>query len=435
MQENNAVRQAFPDEEPTNELRRQAKSATQDRYRHHRTRSRFLRTAVGAVVTGALVLAGAVAGPPAYAYYKFQRIAGSVDDCQTAIFTRYTVDEKGAITPAGKVYYSRGNWRIEDPGLKRVSVYLDGTLWIYHPSAKTVFKKHRPEGPFGYNPTGFSLRAMLADYSRWNWLDDVSIGTKTVDGKTVEVLTVTDNAWSRTEYLADPETHMPFRATSQYKHDGIWEDNDVQTFEFNTAIDPNEFSTSFPPDVKVVDQDAIKRDWAAKLETPIATLKTPTQKIEIRDIAVNERGHIFLVFTDGETDVRRARGGHILPTWIATDSLGNRYYTSILFQPYMKDSASGKDWIVLSDSQVPQGVWLIPEKKAPWTPRKLTFSCTIRASGEKTSNWSTSFAKPTTPLIPEWSIACAMAPHTKETLLREEEQLRRNKGMMTSRMP
>src|SRR5690349_7165016 len=175
MQDSNSIKQAFPEFEPTDSIRSSARQAVAGHIARHRRTARTRRTVLVALATCLLVTGGIVAGPPAYGYYKMQRIAGSVEDCRSAVLQRFHVDENGAAHPAGRILYANGHWRIEDG--HSVQVYADKTLWIYDPATNEVTKMFRPDGPFGYNHTGFSIQAMIADHKRWNWRARVSSGS------------------------------------------------------------------------------------------------------------------------------------------------------------------------------------------------------------------------------------------------------------------
>ena len=436
MQENNPIKQAFPEQSITDSIRQQAQAQATQVYGRHRQRVRTRNAILGSMATVGVVFGTLVIGPKANAYYRIQRIAGSVNDCTSAILDQFIIEKDGTVRPNGKVTFSNGQWRIERDG--ELQIYDQGKLWMEDRQNRRVVVKMQPEGPFGFNPSGFSIHSIISDYKRWQWNDNMSIQDEVVDGRQVEVLVIEKKeAFAlRTKVYADPETHMPFRITGDKWENGKWRPCQLINLSFNKVIDPKLFSIKFPKELRLVNLDTIKQDWAAKLETPIATLTSKSSKVVIRDYFISKRGHIFVIFTDGETVKDREEYAkamraatppttyHHVPKFALRDSSGVEYLLSERFQPYMNSVGSQRNqWIALKDGQVLQGAWLVPTKPVTWQPKTLTFSFSAYIdpyNDESSSSWTIEVPKPVTGLLPDWVDVCARAPHNEKDVLDEE---------------
>ena len=435
MQENNLIHQAFPGSDGNDSIRQDVlNQATNLRTRHqHKTRTK--RAIVGSVATVTVVLGAVVVGPPAYAHYRIQRIAGSMDDCQSAILTSFVVDQDGSSKLDHTIYYSKGKWRIERN--RSVHVYSRPTLWIYQASLNQLTKQLEPDGPFAYNSSGMSIRAMLADESRFQWNNKTTVSSGTLDGKPCEILVIEEHNFpSRSVIYADPNTHMPIEMTEENVKGGKWVVDGYSTFKINPKIDPKLFEPNFPSSSKVIDMDHLRNDWAKKLEKPLGEIHSKTGKIVIRDISVNSRGHIFVVFTDGETVANRdayARSMrqnrlqshyHRNPDWNVRTTAGTEYFRADNFQPYInRVNHHGLEYISLHDGQVLQGTWLIPIRSNSVPTGLLKLSCTMPWTEEVSTVWETRILKADCKMIPEWMLVCASGPRNSEDVLKAEKNL------------
>ena len=436
MQENNPIHQAFPTLDVSDSLRQSVFEKTSQLHKRHVRSAKSRRTLIGSLVSVSIIVGVITIGPSAYAIYGMQRISGSLDDCKSGIMQTYDVDKSGSFRPSKLTLYSQGKWRIQDE--KRTTVYKDQIRWVYQPKLNQVIKSRRPEGPFQFNDSGFSIKNMITDDARFQWNSKFSLNNATVDGREVEILTIEQSTWpSRSIYYADPKSHMPFKMVQESREGGQWITKSYSTFAFNSTIDPQKFEPNFPTSANVIDQDHLKRDWAMKLEQPLGVMNSNAGKVIIRDFAINERGHIFLIYTDGETVAERdeyartMREGkipqhyHQQPEWHVKDSLGTTYFASENFQPYMNSANRSvkSDSIVMKDGSLLQGIWLVPSKLGTLPVGNIEFTATIRATNEETTSWTKRVERADCKLIPEWMLACAMGPHSPEDVLKEEDEV------------
>src|SRR5262249_9338599 len=131
---------------------------------------------------GVLALAIAVA-PTWVAAQALRRMEAAVADVQSAHLIDWQLGPDGGRTERMETGEQRGRWRLEGRG--RVQVFADGRLWSYEPDANRVTVRRRA-GPFGHNPSGFSIGAMARDFARWGWRDRLRApGVTTWNGRQV----------------------------------------------------------------------------------------------------------------------------------------------------------------------------------------------------------------------------------------------------------
>lgn len=428
------IKEAFPAATASPALRDQVSIRAAEIHTSHVRAKRTRRNIIGGLATAALVTGGVLVGPSAYAIYRLNRIAGSLEDCRTMVREDFEIDENGRQIASGRTVYSEGRWRIERKG--RTQVYENGILWIYDPKMRQVLKFDKPDGPFGYNASGASVKALLRDVTSWNWRTKPSVGSAVRDGRRMTTVTLDDER-DRTVVFADEKTNMPVLFEAYRKDETGIRLAGVSRPKFNVPVDAREFVRNFPDDAKVIDVDQIKANWAAKIEKPIHTIRFEKGEIQIRDYAVNERGHVFIVFSNGEKASDRAEYARRMHTsnpmlheagfgvdFEIQDSLGNEYVrSSTSFQPYMSGfGGRPSEWVELSDGTVMQGAWLYTAAIQPWKSRSLEIKL---SHGSESKIWKLDVAQPTTKLLPEWFRALAIAPHDWDELMQEENRGRR----------
>lgn len=427
------IKDAFPAIDGGAEVRAQVAARTSSRHRENLRNRRVRRTVLGGLATTGLVLGGVLVGPSAYAIYRLNRIAGSLDDCRTMIREDYMIDYEGKASLDGRFIYADGKWRIERTG--RTQVFENGVLWSYDTRTNQVLKFTKPEGPFGYNASGMSVRAMLRDLTSWNWGAKPVLGTSTLDGKSMTTVTL-DEERSRTVVYADPKSDMPVYFEYYHRDDAGLKLAGYARPKFDVKVSPKEFHWNFPSSAPIIDVAKVRADWAAKVEKPIAQLKFAKGAIAIRDYAVNERGHVFVIYSNGETSADRARYESAVRQrasmvesgfgvdFEAKDSLGNEYIRSTSsLQPYTGGfGGRPSEWIVLRNGEVLHGAWLYTAAVEPWRPRKIELEI---SHGDEKVPFELNLDRPTTKLIPEWFRALAIAPQDADDLLQEENRGRR----------
>jgi len=436
---NEELTHAFPGFEPTVDSRRASQLAIASRTLALRKTRRLRRTfalAAFTVVTSAVLIG---VGPKALAVYKLHTIEGAVDDAKTAEIDEYSVQPDGSQALTGRELYDQGKWRLERGS--SVQIWQAGKLWRFDPNMKRVTVQSAPNGPAAHNPSGFSVRAMIADMTRWNWHDRIDVGEGRFEGTDVTQVTITSNDRERLVVLADHSTSMPiaFRMESKTVHG--WRLSGLARARFDRPVDAGLFSTRFDPSLPVVDLDRMRSEFKARIEAPLASYPWKGKTIAIRSVDVNPNGHIFVLYTDGETQADRQREADEMlaagrkisrsvplffrsphPMIEVTSSLGSEYLAGGSLQPYIAGpSERFRSGIVLRDGEVLQGAWFIPANAAPWQPATVS----VQFDGDKAKTYRRKFATASTPLLPDWAPLLGLGPTVEEDVLTAELEARR----------
>jgi len=440
------VREIYPAHEPTEAARRAVRTRMADRVLSRRKLVRIRRTAYGLAFTSLFVVAGMVVGPTAYAVYRLNRIAGMAADVKTAVIEGFNVSPEGHLVRSDRIVYAMGKWRIERGS--NYQVYREGVLWDFNPSVGVVTKFRKPGGPFSYNNSGFSIHSMLQDEARWNWRQKIELGSGTWNGKTVERVTMTDETGrERLIVEADPASDMPLEYRSEAHTGEGWRVVHISRPVFDGVVDAKEFDLSIPKGMSVVDDAQMRKDWTAKLEKPMRIFVLDGHKIVVRDLAVNPRGHLFILYTSGWTAkderaytqavMKMPRDGKarqisiplpVNPKFEVVDSSGVAYAESrSSFQPYEGSSQPGLETgVVLSDGEILQGVWLVPLEERAWQAHRFTFKVSLDATAQAASkNWTVEFKKPNSAIVPAWMPMIGIGPKEDLDVLAEERSVQR----------
>jgi outer membrane lipoprotein-sorting protein len=436
MQENNPIHQAFPSSELNESIRHDVQNRASSLHARRQHKTIVRRAVLGSFASVGIIVCAATVGPKAYAYYGMQRIGGSLDDCKSLILEEFQLDRDGKFHSASVVMYSHGKWRIERSGTTQV--YANQWLWRYEPELNQVTKRFRPEGPFGFNSSGFSVKAQIADNIRFGWQRKTTLSNGELNFKPVEVLTIEQSMPQMRDVIyADPKTHMPIRSSSETMVEGKWRERSYGIFKIDSTIDEKLFKPNFPASAKVIDLEKVKSGWKKKLETVLATFHTNEGTIALRDIAVTERGHIFLVYTNGETAIDRKAYGDTMrrgeipkeyfrpSRWSIEDTVGNSYWPSSKtdFQPYDSPVRNmQREFVVLKDGQVLHGNWYIPSMPNKWSSREITLNCWTPKADKFAGTYKFKIQTPTDKLIPDWMSLCAMGPFTAKQIYQEENE-------------
>jgi hypothetical protein len=440
MMLNEELSNAYPGFEATADARRASQVAIRNRALAVQRSRRIRRSFAAAAFTVLAVAAFVSVGPKALAVYKLRKIEGAVDDAKTAEIDVYSVKPDGSQVPSGREFYDRGKWRQENGPSARI--WEAGKLWCLDPSMKRVTVQSAPSGPFTYNPSGFSVRSMIADIARWNWRDRIDVGDGRFEGATVTQVTISSpNNIERIVVLADKGTSMPIAFRMESNTVGGWHLSGMARLQFDKPVDPRLFTTRFDRSLPVVDLDRMKSEFKSRIETPLATFPWMGKTIAIRAIDVNPNGHVFVMYTDGETQAGRQKeadallsaerkGGPLLampfrsprPDIEVKSSLGVDYLNTMNFQPYVTGATEqSRRGIVLRDGEVLQGKWFIPLHPSPWQAQTVT----VTLNSDSATSYRRHFQTASTPLLPDWAPLMAMAPTVEEDVLREEFDVRR----------
>jgi len=103
---------------------------------------------------------------------------------------------------------------------------------------------------------------------------------------------------------AEPDTLLPFRYDMLRPTRDGWKLSQTSTMEYNLALPAALFKPNFAPGTRIVRQGEGRETWERSLRQAKAVLSVGQQRIVVRDVAMNERGDLFVLFTAGrERDV------------------------------------------------------------------------------------------------------------------------------------
>jgi peroxiredoxin len=370
-----------------------------------------LRLGVGLALAIALVAAVVGRAPTVTATQLLQRAEAAVNQVRSAHFIRWRLAPGGHRTNVGETWYHAGQWRLESPN--EIQVYADGKLWLYEPRHGKVSLYRKREGPFGFNPSGFSLAAMVRDYARWGWkekirlLDDTTIDDRPAHRVVIERAGEPE----RTLLLVDAATDLPVRGEQQLSTAGQWVTQAILELRYNEPLPARLFVPEFPKSARLFDVDAGRRLWGRRLAKGIARRRVGDRAVVIRDLQVNAAGDVFLLYTAGR------RSGDRWQDWSVDlkDELGTRYMPGEGFQPYVEGGPeSGWHGFVFQGAKLEGGWWVPAEPQSPWRPRRFTLTFHVQPithhgkdpmPNERFSA-STAFTlgveRPAAPLLPEY---------------------------------
>ena len=425
--------EAYPDFSATDDVRRFCRVSIQARSESLRRKRQFKRSALVGAFTILLGVTSFGLGPRALAVYRLQRIAGSVADAQTAEIDEYTVQPNGEQILNGRELYDRGKWRTEHG--TSIQVWKAGKLWSLDPIAKRVIVQAAPNGPAAYSSNGFSVKAMISDIARWKWTDQIEIADGQFKGVAVSRVTITNsNKRERLVVLANRETSMPIAYQMESKTIRGWKLSGLARAKFDQPLDQKLFATNFNPTYPVVDLDQFKATFKEKIEKPLASFAwKKDRKISIRVVDVNPNGHVFVLYTDGETLIQRHKeseatlatarqgSGRVFdefrvdhPIIKLQSSIGVEYASDWALQPYIDGpSERFRSGIVLKNGEVLQGAWFIPTRPVSWKPLSIKVTFDNQAS----ISYQAKFVSVSTSLLPDWAPLMGVGPHTDEDIL------------------
>lgn len=435
------ISNAYPGFEPDAKAHRASQTAITARLAATRRTQRIRRSVVVAAFTLSTVAVLVGLGPTALAVYNLHKIEGAVDDAKTAEIDEYTILPDGSQKLSGRELYNRGKWRMERGS--SVAIWEAGKLWRMDPNLKRITVKSSPNGPAAYNPSGFSVRSMIADMARWNWRDRIDVGVGQFEGADVMKVTISNsNGAERLVVLANQKTSMPVAFEMESKTVHGWHMSGLARARFDHPLDAGLFSLHFDPTLPIVDLDKERSEFKDRIETPLVVYPWMHKAIAIRVVDVNPNGHIFVLYTDGETVTDRHReSGEMLsasqnnirsfhphfmsihPSIEVTSSLGGEYLKTGNLQPYVDGpSERFRSGIILRDGEVLQGAWFVPAKSTPWQP--LTVN--VRFNADQSKVYRRHFSTASTPLLPDWTPLMGIAPTVDDDVLREELSVRRS---------
>lgn len=242
--------------------------------------------------------------PRVLVWRALAQMASSGESVRSMHRVSWIIEEDGSRRQTEETWFQDGRWRIERP--REVTLHSGGRSYFYEPLARRATWR-ATQGPFAHNSSGFSVRAMIADMARWNWIDKVTLSpdVQVLEGRRARVVTI-EPAREKIRIIiyADPGTLLPFRFDVQQPTRNGWKLSQTSVIEYNLPLQASLFETKFPPGTRVVREGEGREEWARSLQKPLAVLPWRKQRVVIRDASMYERGDVFVLVTAGrERDV------------------------------------------------------------------------------------------------------------------------------------
>lgn len=366
---------------PARELSTRLRQRITDRAAQHELRTlrrarrrRSLRTGIGLAGAVLALVMLIVEWPTLVAAQALRRMAAAVTDVRSAHFVAWRIADDGTRTKESETWYQNGQWRIEQRHPNRTQVFTAGRLWSYEPEAAKVTVRRR-EGPFSYNPSGFTLSSMMSDYTRWGWTDKISMLDNTmVHGRSARQVSLEHNngmEMDRSLLLVDAATDLPLRCDTTVRSNDGRGLRVVTEFDFNGPLMAALFEPRFPRSAHVFDSDRGQEEWRQKLAKGIARQRVGDRSIVIRDLQVNAEGNVFLLFTAG-----KYLSDEFNSDWRVSiqDDRGTTYQRpNAFFLPTMSRPHPGLPNGYVFGKERLEGDWWTPiEPQRPWQPRRFT---------------------------------------------------------------
>lgn len=349
----------------------------------------------------ALIFIGIKAWPMVSLELFLRRVEAATDKVRSAHIVSWVVTKDGRRVKNRETWGQDGKWRDEQWPVEQASkwretrVIVDGRSWNYtHGSGEVVVRRAGPYDGWASNrgTAGLTGTAIINDMKRMSWNDktEIKISDTTTDGRptrTVDVHTVNDYETTDIALLVEAATDLPIRvevsAVSRHGKSGKF----LYEFSFNEVHPANLFKPEFPKSVKIFDYEKGKEQLHRRLAKGIAQRKVGDRTIAIRDLQVNAKGHVFLLYTAGRKDQGNnyakfnAEVRYDGRDWDlnVTDQFGTEYVRA------WKALRPSFDSISTTRNPPPNehvyggekldGDWLIPLKlQRAWKPRRFTIT-------------------------------------------------------------
>jgi hypothetical protein len=386
------IRAAMPTAEASDALRQRVRSL-EAAAAAPRARSRFSIARLGwslVALGAAMAVVAPFCAPRWVAAQTLKRIQAAFDDVRSAHEVYWRVAPDGSRKRAGETWYQAGRWRLVDLQRGRIDVFARGRLSTYdrNKNEVTVF---RTSGPFGYNPSGFSLAAMTRDFARWGWRYEVRVlGISRIGGRSLRQVVIQRRDEERDLLQVDPVTALPVRSESQREVNRRWVTEGITESQFNQPLPAALFVPDFPVAAKHTDWDAGREIWRRRLAPGVARRRIAGSMIVIRELWVNAAGDVFVLYTaeyppegfyeDWRVDL--------------VDDQGSRYHEAAGLYPYnfetkpVRAKGSNRWWGFTFSGQKLRGTWWVPAiVPHPWRSRQftLTFHAMPKGGPERTA--------------------------------------------------
>jgi outer membrane lipoprotein-sorting protein len=339
------------------------------------------------------------------AFGEMERLENAVSDVKSAHQVWWKIGPDGARSKEAETWYQEGEWRIEtdDENRPSVQIYNGGRLYSYDKKTDKV-TYWRAKGPFGFNPSGFSIKAMIGDEGRWGWKDRIERqGRGVLNGRAVEkVLVLRANEPDRTLISVDSRTDRPIRMETETERGGEWITSGLAEMEYDRPIPPSAFDPrGVSKTATFFNRDEGKRLWGEKLAKGIAKRRLGSRTVVLRDVQVNDDGDVFILYTAGSPVDPWAGFAFNVGSIGVTDNLGTRYITTDCSLSPVEFSSSAPPKGYVFERAMLEGVWFAPLEPMKKRARSLTITFAT-PKVRRPAVFVFPLRSPTVSVVPEW---------------------------------
>ena len=364
------LREALPDAPASPALRqRVAQMAAQTKTVSPKRRAltRRARFAVGAVGVALALLIFAVMWPRVLTTQAMAQIESALSNVSSARMTVYIIENGQRVTKS--VTWIEGDkTRTQDSERGITTLQVGGKSWVYNAERDEV--KVRTKTPASaQSAAAFTMSALMQGMTLERQKPAVTLlNDAQFEGRTVgrvQLVSRTDHETSTLIFLFDKATDLPIRGDILVRNRYGQELKGAMEFEFNQPFAPSLFAPKFSRDARFIELNEQSKTIADQLKNALAHQKVGARTIAIRDLRVNARGDVFVLYTAGKqpddrfSDRENWFNGRDWKIYL-TDSLGTRYHYP-RGQGYDPQYLPGMRPIPLFDGQRLHGDWWVPD--------------------------------------------------------------------------
>ena len=383
------LRAALPDGAPSTELRQRIAQmaaraddksvATTPKRRPMARRARFALAAIG--VACALLLFS-VMWPRVLTTQAMAQIESAMENVSSAHTVVYEIRD-GQRVLHDETWYQNGKWRTQNHERGSTTLWVGGKFWAYDAIANTVTTSDKP-GPFAHTPQGSTVAAMTQGMTMEGQKPAVTLlSDAQLNGRTVGRIALVSRTSYETSTLIfsfDKATDLPIRGDVLVRNRYGQEMTGEMEFEFNQPLAPALFEPKFGRGARFIELGRQRKAIGDQLKNAIARQKVGARTIVLRDLQVNKRGDVFVLYTagkrpdDGFSDRENWFNGRDWKVYLS-DSLGTRYhYQRGNYEPEYIEGAWPRR--PLYNGERLQGDWWVPSTASTpgnrWQPRTFT---------------------------------------------------------------
>lgn len=216
---------------------------------------------------------------------------------------------------------------------------------------------------FKYEPSGFTMEAMITDLRSHVRPSSVGISSDDSDGRKVTVVRFKDRM-TRYALYCDDATRLPYKMEFESS-----EKRGVSFIEFPDRIDEKLFASVIPKGFRVVDLSK-----GLPFSKPLFEKSANRAKVEIHDVSRNSKGDIFVLLRSNH--VRRVRlvsaGTIVGPIWLSDSNSSPKQLQSHVFGWATRDVPPGNLRILIEVVDLQNSDPLdVPPIEASLAPRSV----------------------------------------------------------------